>query len=78
MNGELNAPSTMPTYTVSGSGGGAVQDSLLDVGGVVDYTNKTGFVYYIKGSAIGSMGSDCVTQSNTFDGGADPGPPTQS
>jgi hypothetical protein len=76
-NGQLSAPSSLPTYTVSGSGGGSFTDQMLNASGTVDYDNKTGFVYYLKGSAIGSMGSDCGTQSNTFDGGADPGPPPQ-
>jgi hypothetical protein len=77
VNGQLNPPASLPTYTVSGSGGGSIADALLNTSGTVDYDNKKGFVYYLKGSAIGSMGSDCGTQSNTFDGGADPGPPPQ-
>jgi Flp pilus assembly protein TadG len=77
VNGGLTVPSTLPVYTVSGSGGGSIADQLLTSGGLIDYANKKGYVYYLKGSAIGSMGSDCGTQSNTFDGGADPGPPIQ-
>jgi Putative Flp pilus-assembly TadE/G-like len=76
-NGQVIPPASLPTYTVSGSGGGSFADQLLNPSGTVDYANKLGFVYYLKGSAIGSMGSDCGTQSNTFDGGADPGPPPQ-
>jgi hypothetical protein len=77
-NGNIIPPTgLLPTWTVSGSGGGTIADQLLTSGGTVDYEHKTGYVYYIKGSAIGSMGSGCGTQSNTFDGGADPGPPTQ-
>jgi hypothetical protein len=67
----------LPTYTVTGQGNGAVADQLLTSAGVVDYANKTGYVYYLKGSAIGAYGSNCGTQSSTFDGGADPGPPPQ-
>jgi len=77
-NGQLSVPSPLPTYAVNGqNGSGTVNDQLLTSSGTIDYLNKTGYVYFLKGSTIGLNGSGCGTQSNTFDGGADPGPPPQ-
>lgn len=67
----ITASNPMPTFTVSGAGAGATTDVLL-LNGAPDPA-KEGYVYYLKGSGIGAMNSDCGIHSSTFDGGAEGG-----
>lgn len=69
---QITAPGTLPTFKVSGSGGGAAADQILLPSGATD-PSKDGYTYYLKGSAVGSFNSDCGAASNKFDGGALPG-----
>src|SRR5207248_5821328 len=68
-NGQVTAPSTLPTYHVSGSGGSAVVDQIFGSDGTTVNPSKVGYVYYLKGSAIGASNSDCGVGSSRFDGG---------
>jgi hypothetical protein len=67
----ITAPSTLPTYAVSG-GSGTTPDQILLANGQLDAT-KDGYLYYLKGSSIGKNNSDCGADSSKFDGGAAPG-----
>ncbi len=67
----ITAPGTLPTFRVTGSGGGAAADQILLPSGAPD-PSKDGYTYYLKGSAVGSFNSDCGAASNKFDGGALP------